>query len=145
MCIYYKYTIYLHFFLGQTAIPFSSPSPPPCLMTNLFEGHFLHERRLGCIFLVAVVFSFCEMGNMIPRGKPRSENQSGHDPLHVRFFTLLLHELSLLSTFVVCRFVWWSLVDVLCTAEVKSCWLFSFFVDLSMGKETKSKWLDRFL
>ena len=97
-------------------------SPPPCLMTNLFEGHFLHERRLGCIFHVAVVFSFCEMGNMIPRGKPRSEKQSGHDPLHVGFFTLLLHELRLLSTFVVRRIGWWSSVDVLlCTAEVKSC------------------------
>lgn len=61
MCIYYVYTLCISFSLGQTA-----SFKKNCfflfmrLMTNLFGGHFLHDK--GCD-----AYSFlCEMGSIVP-------------------------------------------------------------------------------
>lgn len=149
MCIYYKYTIYSHF-SGPNSVSFSfSFSSPllPLLPYDEFVWRAFSSWAKAWMHIPSwfFFFFFCEMGN-IPWGKLRSENQSSYDPLRVCFFTLLSHELSF-AAHICCLPV--CLVEfgdgLLCSAAVKSCWLFSLFVDLSMGKETKSKWLDRLL
>lgn len=136
-------------FLVQTVLSslpsFSWPhSSLSCLMMNLFEGHFLYEQRLGCIFLS----SFPSVRRVtLPPGKVAQWKQVWLWPtMCLSFLYRSSVSLASLSMFTVCPSEQRSLVDAtLCTAEVKSCWLLSFFVDLSMGKETKSKWLDKLL
>lgn len=90
MCVYYKFTPHLHLPGPNYYPPFPLPpglTPLSCLMMNLFEGHFLYEQRLGCIFLSffpSVKWVYC------PWGKSCSENKSGYDPLCVYYFFIAL-------------------------------------------------------
>lgn len=111
-----------------------------CLMMNLFEGHFLHEQRLWCIFL-----SMWNGGSIVPWGKLHSANQSSCDPLclfkslsyklnfadHVCDLLVLFNEVWLMPSFALLK---WNLAYSL------------VFADLSMGSVTaKPKWLDKLL
>lgn len=146
MCIYYKYTIYLHF-SGPNSVSFPLFFPSLALWWICLRAFsswakaWMHIPRFGFVF----VFFFLWNGYYDPRGELRSENQSSYDPLRVVFYITL--DESSFAEHVCCPSV--CSVEfggrLLCTAEVKSCWLLGFFVDLSMGKETKSKWLDRLL
>lgn len=92
MCIYYKYTIYLHF-SGPNSVSFPLLFLSPLLPYDEFVwGHFLHEQRLGCIFLGLILFLFFFFlwnGYYYPQGELRSESQSSYDPLRVVFYITL--------------------------------------------------------
>ena len=100
-----------------------------CLMMNLFEGHFLHEQRLWCIFL-----SMWNGVSIVPWGKLHSANQSSCDPLclfkslsyklnfavHVCDLLVLFNEVWLMPSFALLK---WNLAYslVFCWSQYGRC------------------------
>lgn len=101
------------FSLGQTALCFLFL----CLMINWFEGHFLCEQRLWCIFL-------CMWnGWYFPRGKLHSEKTSLVVTHSLFIVKSLLPSWILLTLFVILSFCWMKFgwCHPVYTAEVKPC------------------------
>lgn len=133
MCIYYKYTIYLHFSgPNSVSFPLFFPSPPLpslalwwiCLRAfSSWAKAWMHIPRFGFVF----VFFFLWNGYYRPRGELRSENQSSYDPLRVVFYiTLWWVEFCWARLLPVGLFggVWW-MPSLHCWSEILlTTWLF---------------------
>lgn len=107
-------------------------------MMNLFEGRFLLEQRLWCIFLL------CEMGSIVPWGKLHSENQSSCDPQCVYIFSHSFYKINFadhVCNLLVCllKFGWCHPLPCWCEASPINCLLITV---VAMEQQNQNGWTD---